>query len=195
MRFRAALILAALILAAPAARAQSAPPPEIADQVGLCAACHGQDGRPVNEGTPIIWGQEEYYIYIQMRDIQAGRRASEVMLGVVADLSRAQMKALGKYFSRQPWPKLAFKAEEGDRDVANTMAAAGQCSQCHLSGFGGDSRVPRAAGQAADYLEKTMLDFKYRRRMNAPDKANLLETFPDPVIAAMARHLASLQPH
>ena len=46
----------------------------------------------------------------------------------------------------------------------------------------------------ASYLEKTMLDFKHRRRMNAPDKASLLETFTEEDIAAMARYLASLQP-
>jgi cytochrome c553 len=193
MSFRVVLVLAVFVLSG-AARAQEAPPPEIADQVELCSVCHGKDGRPVNADTPVIWGQEEYYIYVQMRDIQAGRRASEVMLGVVADLTRDQMKALGKYFSRLPWPSLTFQVQEGDEAIASKMAAAGQCSQCHLSGFDGDSRIPRAANQTASYLEKTMLDFKYRRRMNAPDKASLMETFSDADIAAMARHMASLQP-
>ncbi len=191
----AALVFTGVVQGAAVARAQSAAPAGIADQVELCSACHGEDGRPVNAETPIIWGQEEYYIYVQMKDIKAGRRASEIMSGVVADLSRDQMRALGKYFSQQPWPRLAFKAQEGDEAVANTMASAGQCAQCHLSGFDGDSRIPRAAGQTDTYLEKTMLDFKYRRRLNAPDKASLLETFSDNDIAAMARYLAALQPH
>ena len=151
---RPALLIAATVLlgavqGVAAARAQDAPPAEIAEQVALCAACHGEDGRPVDDVTPIIWGQEEYYIYVQMRDIQAGRRASEIMLGIVADLSRDQMKALGKYFSRQPWPVVAYKAREGDRAVAQRMTTAGQCAQCHLGAFDGDSRVPRAAGQTA----------------------------------------------
>ncbi len=170
------------------------PPGEIAELVETCAACHGDDGRPVTENTPVIWGQEEYYIYVQMRDIQAGRRDNEIMAGIVADLSRDQMRALGKYFAKLPWPELAYKAKEGDAAVARQMATAGQCPQCHLAGFDGDSRVPRAAGQAADYLEKTMLDFKLRRRMNAPDKASLLESFSESDIAAMARYLAALQP-
>ncbi len=177
------------------ARAEIAPPPEIAEQVELCSGCHGADGVPVTEATPIIWGQEEYYIYVQMRDIKAGRRANEIMYSVVADLSKAEMRALGKYFAQKPWPSTSFKAQEGDDAVARRMAAAGQCAQCHLSAFDGDSRVPRAAGQLASYLQKTMLDFKHRRRMNAPDKASLLETFDDQDIAAMARYLASLQAH
>ena len=193
--FSVAAFLAVWLLGVFHARAQDAPPPEIADQVKLCSTCHGAEGRPVVEDTPIIWGQEQYYLYVQMRDFQAGRRASAIMDGIVADLSKDQMKALAKYFSQKTWPNMSFKAQEGDAAVANRMATAGQCTQCHLGAYVGNSRVPRSAGQNARYLEKTMLDLKYKRRMNAADMASLMEAFPDEDIAAMARYLASLQPH
>ena len=43
-----------------------------------------------------------------------------------------------------------------DQDVAKaeTATAAGQCVQCHLGGYEGNSRVPRLAGQKVSYLER-----------------------------------------
>ena len=50
MSFRVALVLAVFVLSG-AARAQEAPPPEIADQVELCSVCHGKDGIPLMSGA------------------------------------------------------------------------------------------------------------------------------------------------
>ena len=48
------------------------------------------------------------------------------------------------------------------------------------------------AGQKPSYLEATMLDFKYRRRNNAPDMSALLESYSEEDIAAMAHFIAGL---
>ncbi|MDP2620518.1 MAG: cytochrome c4 [Hyphomicrobiales bacterium] len=168
------------------------PPAEIADRVELCATCHGADGRPVLEEAPIIWGQEYFYVYTQLRDYQARRRASETMQPVVADLSRDEMKALAQYFSERKWPALGYKASDEDNAIGHRVATAGQCPQCHLATYPGDSRIPRMAGQTVAYLDKTMLDFKYKRRMNAPEMAALMASFSEDEIRAMAAFLAGL---
>ena len=64
----------------------------------------GDAGLPVDSDIPIIWGQEFYYLYVQLKDYKAGRRANEIMQGIVADLDKKQMQALAQYFSEQPWP-------------------------------------------------------------------------------------------
>ncbi|MDH3314759.1 MAG: cytochrome C, partial [Gammaproteobacteria bacterium] len=69
---------------------------------------------------------------------------------------------------------------------------AGQCVQCHLGGYEGNSRVPRLAGQQVGYLEKTMLDFKNKVRLNSPAKGSLLKDYSDGDIAAMAHFLGGL---
>lgn len=188
--FRLTLLVAST-LAGPLP-AQEAPPAGIAETVELCAGCHGADGRPVLEEAPIIWGQEYFYIYTQLRDYKAGRRESESMQPVVADMSRDQMKAVAQYFSDRPWPALVFKASEEDNATGRRVATAGQCPQCHLATYSGDSRIPRMAGQSVTYLEKTMLDFKNKQRMNAPDIAALIESFSEDDIRAMAAFLAGL---
>ncbi len=169
-----------------------APPAEIAEQVELCVSCHGEDGRPVVENAPILFGQEFYYMFVQLRDYAAGRRENEIMTPIAAELDRKQMEAVALYFSEQTWPRIQFSATDQEIAIGETVGSAGQCPQCHLGGYNGNSRVPRLAGQKADYLTQTMLDFKHRVRKNAPDKSSLIEGFSDEDIQAMAHFLADL---
>ena len=36
---------------------------DIAEKAKLCATCHGEQGIPINKQTPVIWGQDEGYLY------------------------------------------------------------------------------------------------------------------------------------
>jgi cytochrome c553 len=83
-----------------------------------------------------------------------------------------------------------YKAGRRDAAVAQSAATSGMCVQCHLGGYEGSSRVPRLAGQQVAYLERTMLEFKNKIRMNAQAKGSLFATYGDEDIAAMARYLA-----
>jgi cytochrome c553 len=47
-------------------------------------------------------------------------------------------------------------------------------------------------GQQPDYLERTMLEYRDRIRLNSGDKVTLLATYGDADIRAMARYLAGL---
>ncbi len=178
--------MAAAVLTSPMSTAQ-----DVAEQIELCVACHGAEGIPDDPKIPIIWGQEYYYIYVQLRDYQAGRRENEIMGSIVADLTRDDMKALAEHFATQPWPGTEFATDTAAASAGQSGLTAGQCSQCH-STYTGDSRVPRLAGQQPAYLEQTMLDFKYRVRMNAPDKGSLMRSFEDDALRAMAHYLAGL---
>ncbi len=165
---------------------------ELDDTVALCTGCHGEKGMPVESDMPILWGQEFYYIYVQLKDYKAARRYSEVMNDVVAEMSRAEMKAVAQYFSEKPWPATGFRSTK-DEDTKGMVAAnAGQCFQCHIGNYMGDSGVPRLAGQQLGYLERTMLEFKNKIRRNAQAKGSLFATFDDADIEALARYLAGI---
>ena len=178
-------------LADGSARAQGTPD-ETARLIELCVGCHGADGRPTEPDIPIIAGQEFYYLYVQLKDYSAGRRANERMGAIAADLSRDQMKAAAEYFSTQTWPHLGYGADEKDVVAAKSAAVAGMCTQCHLGGYLGNSRVPRLAGQQVAYLERTMLEFKTKIRLNAAAMNSLFAAYDDSDIAALARYLAGL---
>lgn len=160
--------------------------------VALCTSCHGEDGRPIESDIPIIWGQEYYYLYVQLKDYKSGLRANETMSGIAAGLSKDQMKAIAQHFSEKPWPGIGYRAEDAEINTAERGLMAGLCTQCHLGSYTGDSRVPRLAGQQPDYLERTMIEFKNKVRLNSPAKGSLLGAYEDSDIQAMAHYLAGL---
>ncbi len=177
-----------LLLLAP----RSAEAAELDDTIALCTSCHGEKGMLVEPDMPIIWGQEFYYIYVQLKDYKTARRYSEVMNDVVTDLSRAEMKEISQYFSEKSWPSTGFQSTRDDVAKAETAANAGQCFQCHIGNYMGNSGVSRLAGQKFGYLERTLFEFKNRIRRNSPAKSSLLATFDDLDIEALARYLAGL---
>lgn len=166
----------------------------VEDELMLCAGCHGQDGVPIesDDPIPVIWGQEYFYVLTQLRDYAAGRRENEIMTAIAAEYSRDEASKLAEHFITLEWPYIAGELQDGDEDIALRAATGGQCAACH-GRWQGNSNVPRLAGQSAAYLQKTMLDFKYERRLNAPDKIGTMQKLEDEEIAALARYLSSVQ--
>lgn len=159
--------------------------------VELCQSCHGENGLPEDREIPIIWGQTWYYIYVQLRDYKAGRRANEIMSEIAADLEKKDMKALASYFSEKKWPRADIPATDAAISRGERHAVTGQCAQCH-STYKGDSRVPRVAGQYPEYLRKTMLDFKNKVRLNSPAKGSLMGSFEDSALHDIAQFCANV---
>ena len=183
----AALALAGS-LAAASGGAQS-----IEDKAKLCASCHGAAGIPIDPKIPVIWGQQPGYLYIDLRDFKLGTRKNELMAPVAAGLSREDMLALADYFSKKPWPNLGQqRAPDDSVHRAEVAASAGQCTQCHLGGYAGAGTTPRLANQSKPYLLKTMQDFRSGARANNPWMTDLLKTYGDADIQALADYLAGL---
>ena len=166
----------------------------VADKAAVCAACHGEKGIPVDKLTPIIWGQKEGYIYLQLRDFKSGARKHEQMQAVVADFEKTDLQALAAYFTKKPWPDLLQPS--APKEVATKAIAANVsvgCTGCHLGEYQGDSTVPRLAGQQHEYLDKTIKEFRERTRANNPGMSDLMiAALPDD-LAALAHYLSGLQ--
>jgi len=161
-------------------------------KIELCTSCHGEAGLPEQPEVPIIWGQHFYYLYVQLKDYKAGRRANEVMQGIVEELSREEMKALAQHFSEKKWPATGFRSTDAADSGGQSAAAAGQCVQCHLGGYEGNSRVPRVSGQKVTYLARTMQEFKDKVRLNSPAKGSLMNSYTQEDIDNMASFMAGL---
>ena len=181
------LVLALALIGVPAAAQDF----NLGEAVQLCAGCHGEAGVPVEPDIPILWGQEFYYTYVQLRDYKAGRRANEIMQPIASEFDKDQMKAIAQYFAEKDWPRLNVSKNPALADAGRSHAVAGQCAQCH-STYKGDSRVPRVAGQNEAYLARTMLEFKEKVRLNSPAKSTLMKSFDDQALKAMAHFLATL---
>jgi cytochrome c553 len=181
-------VVAALLAGATAASADT-----IEEKATLCAACHGENGLPQDPSTPIIWGQQEGYLYLEMRDFQKGARKNELMTPIAQSLSKEEALALAEYFAAKPWPKTAAPAaSKADTDIAIGVNKSIVCTSCHLEQYQGDSSVPRLAGQERDYLVKTIMDFRNRTRANNPGMSDLMNAAAPDQLSAMADYLAGL---
>jgi cytochrome c553 len=165
----------------------------IEEKVQICASCHGDDGKPIDKTIPAIWGQQQGYIYIQLRDFKRGDRRNDIMQPIASSMEREDMLAIAEYFSKKPWPDLG--QPRAPKEIANRALRANSsigCTGCHLDQFQGDGTVPRLAGMSRDYLTKTMADFRTRARGNNPGMSDLmLATAPEDV-AALAEYLSGL---
>jgi cytochrome c553 len=184
----AVLFVMAATVGCPVSRADT-----LEEKAQVCSSCHGENGIPQEMTTPVIWGQMEGYLYLQLRDYKRGTRANEIMAAVVEAMDRADMLALAEYFSKKPWPNLqqpssppdiAFKARQANSSVG--------CTGCHLDAYQGDSSVPRLAGQSRDYMDKTIAEFRSRQRANNPGMSGLMNATSESDLAALTQYLAGL---
>jgi cytochrome c553 len=165
----------------------------IGEKAAVCSGCHGENGVPVDKSMPVIWGQQEGYLYLQLRDFKKGARKNEIMGQIVATLERSDMLDLAAYFAAKPWPGLGQpSASDADTGAAKTANGSVGCSGCHLDKFQGTGSVPRLAGQNHDYLAKTLNDFRSGERGNNPGMTSLAKATSAPDLAALENYLAGL---
>jgi len=184
----AALVAAMLAVVMGAAGAQPSD-----DKVQLCNACHGENGVPQDKTIPVIWGQQQGYLYLQLRDYRRGDRKNEPMQQVVAEMERSDMMALAEYYSQKPWPDL--RQPRAPQPVASQALRANValgCTGCHLGEYQGAGTQPRLAGQIREYMAQTMLAFRTGERGNNPGMSDLMKAISEDDIAAAAEYLAGL---
>jgi cytochrome c553 len=165
----------------------------VEDKAKVCATCHGENGVPIDKNIPIIWGQHQGYLYLQLRDFKRGTRMNEQMAPFAESLDRDDMMALAEYFSKLKWPNL-----QQPPAPPNVVARAQQanasvgCTGCHQGEYQGEGTQPRLAGQNKDYQIKSMLDFRTRARANNPGMSDLMISTSVDDLQAMAEYLAGL---
>jgi cytochrome c553 len=183
-----AVALAVILLGVMPSSAQS-----IEEKTQICAGCHGADGKPIDKTIPTIWGQQQGYIYIQLRDFKRGDRKSDIMQPIASAFERDDMLAIADYFSKKPWPDLG--QPRAPKDVSERALKANAsigCTGCHLDHFQGDGTVPRLAGMGRDYLTKTIADFRSRARANNPGMSDLMNATSPDDLAALEEYLSGL---
>jgi len=143
---------------------------ETGDVPGLCARCHGADGRGgPRGGAPNIAMQEPIYLFDALKAFAAGRRHSGFMQPVAAGLSAHQVEALARYYAAKPDRPVA-QPRPPERLIARGRAIAERglprrelaaCESCHgrlPEAYG--KVIPRLRGQYRWYLDAQMRAFR-----------------------------------
>lgn len=88
-----------IVLALFAIGASAAPQPA---RLGLCAACHGADGRARIPGAPNLAGQNYQYLMNALHAYKSGARDVAVMRAAIGPLSESDMQQLAHWYSGLP---------------------------------------------------------------------------------------------
>ena len=139
---------------------------------GRCALCHGPEGESASAIYPRLAAQHAEYIAKQLKDFRDGRRKSDAMAEMAADLTDGEIAALAAFFAGKP-PK---SRRPGDADLAgvgkyiyikgNQYSGVPACATCHGPAAHGTTQLPRLAGQHPAYLQTQLKEFNKRARTN-----------------------------
>ncbi len=138
----------------------------------VCVACHSTDGNSVIPMFPKIAGLQEEYIVKQLRDFMSGRRKSDVMAPVVAQLKPEDVAPLAAYFSAQartpsaPEDKKAVSLGKLIFYDGNEESGLPACVGCHQPLGVGHTIYPRIGGQHAQYVVQQLKNFAAGDRAN-----------------------------
>ena len=130
---------------------------------GLCAACHGANGRSDMPNMPTLAGQPSFYSITQLFLFREGRRSNEGMTAVAKTLTDDDMRGFADFIGTLPpvaAPPPATAPDPTRMADARALATQHKCVFCHGADFGGGQQVPRIAGQREDYLQMSLRGFR-----------------------------------
>lgn len=88
--------------AAPAVSGAGATAPARPAKLGLCVACHGEDGVSRVAGTPHLGGQDGQYLRRALEDYRSGARRHVPMSSLANSLQPADIEALAAWYASRP---------------------------------------------------------------------------------------------
>lgn len=167
--------------------------------MGRCFLCHGAEGESSTALYPRLAGQHYQYIAKQLADFKSGKRKSDTMVNMSAELTEDEMLALGVYFEQKP--TRAQEVKDGELAAigqfifrrGNEYAGVAACASCHGEKGLGTSQLPRLAGQVPQYTESQLRSFNKRERTN--DNAimhSIASKLTELEIKAVALYISSL---
>ncbi len=149
-----------------------------------CVSCHGEHGNSAMPMFPKLAGQHASYLVQQLQAFKSGARQDPMMGAIAMTLSDDDIDNIANYYSDQkittePLPEEDDADELKQREALLTQGAdlyrngdlkheVSACIACH--GPYGDGNKPASfpslKSQHADYLVKSLNDFKSGKRSN-----------------------------
>ena len=189
-----------------------------------CAGCHGEDGNSLMPTFPKLAQQHASYLIKQLHDFKEGRRNDPVMSGMAMAVSNDDIPDIAAYYASQnisanPEPTLPPDDEDSENKPddskakvsmpdllqkggnlyrnGNVSGMVSACIACH--GPSGEGNKPAAFpglhSQHADYLIKTLGDFKSGTRSSNPDNMMVMiaKKMTDEEIKAVSYYISTLK--
>ena len=136
--------------------------------VDSCTACHGSDGNSISSDWPKLAGQNQRYLYEQLKYFRDGERNNALMMAVIPYLNTLQdadLLDMAAFYESNETSRGQAKNDEELLELGTSLYRFGNmkkgipaCTACHsvdgqgnyLAGF------PGVAGQQVGYLTSTL---------------------------------------
>ncbi len=185
--FAKSSVLVALLLTSSAGWA------DVSGVIGMCAGCHGQDGRGIDANTPIIAGipaivlEDALYAYID-GDRVCG--TMPIMCNLASNLTEDQVVELAEHYAALPY---APAEEEFDAALAEAGKAIhdANCAICHGADDPGDAQASILHGQRQGYLRSVLQQYAAGERKQLPAMENKTSVLSADDIEALLNYYAS----
>ena len=160
----------------------------LSSDLNVCTACHNND----QMANPIIDGQHAKYIEKQLHDLKKDLRVHAQMQGIAKTLDDKQITDLSRAFASKTWLNPTPKANPAVQEEGKNLVRKGNCTRCHGSELEGTYNIPRLAGQRAEYLKTTLLQYKKKERNNFPPMSSMLNRYSEEEIGVMSEYISGL---
>jgi len=186
---RIASVALALAIAGPG---QAAGDAQRGKQIGYtCLGCHGIDNYKnvyPTYSVPKLVGQHPEYIVAALKAYRGKQRSHGTMYAQASSLSDQDMQDVAAYLAQQP---LASNAPTVGTAPAKVT---GLCAACHgANGVGLMGEYPTLAGQHADYLARSLVEYQKGDRKN-PIMASFVTQLSAADITAIADYYGAQRP-
>lgn len=175
--------------------------------VASCAACHGQDGNSINTDWPKLAGQNEKYLYEQLKYFRSGERNNALMMAVtpyLQSLSDEDLLNIAAFYSSGISTGGQAKNDEELLELGTKLYRFGDvkkeipaCTSCHsVYGEGNNLAVyPSVAGQQVGYLVSSLKAYRSKERAGGEQALvmqSVAENLSDKEIDALANYIHGL---
>ena len=172
-------------------------------KAAMCAACHMPDGNSVVGEFPKLAGQHEKYLVKQLSEFKSMKRKNDIMFGMAAALSEADMADIAAFYASKAAAPGAATDESKlalGEDIyrgGNMTTGVPACTGCHgPTGAGNPAAMyPALAGQHAQYTLAQLKAFQAGTRDNDSNAMmrNVAVRMTNAEMEAVANYIATLK--
>ena len=175
--------------------------------VESCAACHGIDGNSISTDWPKLAGQNQKYLYEQLKYFRDGERMNVLMMAVtpyLQTLKDEDLLDIAAFYSRYNTSVGQAKDDEELLLLGTQLYRFGNmkkqipaCTSCHGVYGQGNSLAgyPSISGQQIGYLSSSLKAYRSKER-NAGESSlvmqSIAENLTDNEIDALANYMHGL---
>ena len=142
----------------------------------MCGGCHGENGIPQEKTTPVIWGQHQGYLYLQLRDYKRGDRKNDQMSPIARPARTRRHDGAGGILLQEDVAESGQPpAPRGRRRRAPARQRLGRLHRLSSGDLSGRRHAAAPRRPAKDYLLQSMLDFRTGKRGNNPGMSDLMK--------------------